>query len=124
MAGWSGGEGAESERDVDLAVGGVGLVVIRDVVAEHVRGLRLGAEWHQRIGASRAYRGRGARRGRGAAGVAALAIGARATAPPIATAANHGARYLMVFMMFSCLIDSLFGLRRTHRRRASGCRRC
>src|SRR3954469_10235927 len=37
--------------------------------------------------------------------VSALATGARAIAPPIAAAANHGAMYLIVvFMMFSCVL--------------------
>src|SRR6478752_1392646 len=37
----------------------------------------------------------------GAGWVAALAMGASATAAPIAAAANHGTAYLMVFMVFS-----------------------
>ena len=37
--------------------------------------------------------------------VSALAMGARAIAPPIAAAANHGARYLIaVFMISTCLL--------------------
>jgi hypothetical protein len=41
--------------------------------------------------------------------VSALAIGARAIAPPIAAAANYGATYfVVVFIIFSCLHVRLF----------------
>jgi hypothetical protein len=60
------------KRQVQLAVRGVGFVVVRFVEPQHVWDLGIGAIWHERISM-------------------ALAMGARAIAPPIAAAANPGA---------------------------------
>jgi hypothetical protein len=42
--------GGASERHVHLAVGGVGFVVVRDVVAQHVWAVGISAKRHERIG--------------------------------------------------------------------------
>src|SRR5690242_6022532 len=59
--------GAGSERGVQLTVGGVGFVMVGDVVAEHIRAVRIGAEGHERIGACGGG-GHGVRRRGGGAG--------------------------------------------------------
>src|ERR1700720_964513 len=55
--------------------------------------------------------------------VSALAAGAKAIAAPIAAAANAGAMYLIVvFMMFSCLLDRRISALPNHGALANRCR--